>query len=767
MSSTPTAPPSADPRPAADPPARPRRNGLRRWGLRLGLAALSLGLAATLALGLAVVLVPFDTALLAHAPVESRSIFDRHGRLLREALNDQEGRGTWRRLDAVSPWLPRAFLALEDRRFHTHHGLDPRGIARALRDNLSAGRLVAGGSTLTQQLVGLLVPRPRSLRGKLAEALDALRLERAVSKSEILTQYLNRAPFGHGAVGVEAAARLYFDTRADRLSLAQAALLAGIPRAPSLNNPLTDPQRARRRQAEVLAQLRVVGAIDAAAEAEALAEPLRYVPPEHRFLAPHFASHVLAQDRASPQLRTSLDLDLQADAEEIAREEVAALREKRVSQAAAVVLDNASGQVLAWVGSIDFFEPETGQVDMVLGLRQPGSTLKPFVYGLGLEAGLSAATRLPDLPLFFPTALGDYRPRNYDRTFHGWVTLREALANSYNVPAVWMANRVGVGEVLHRLRAVGFGSLRRDAAYYGLGLALGNGEVRLIELANAYRTLANDGRHRPWHWRPLDVTDPAAVGAEQGTQVMPAPVARLLTQILADPVARAPAFGRHSVLTLPFPTAAKTGTSTDFTDNWTVGYTTALTVAVWVGNFDGRPMAGISGITGAGRLFHRVMRRAMRDRPTPRFSTEGLRRVTLCRETGQPFGEHTPSGMAAGAACAHPDEEYLIGPEAAQRGAPSIRPAEVARLRVVWPDNGDVFGRDANSPSGYGKLRLRAEAPEAAQRLVFEVDGQAIATTETPFSAWWTPSPGKHRVRVWDAEHPEHPSAGVQFEVLP
>ncbi|MEZ4471213.1 MAG: transglycosylase domain-containing protein [bacterium] len=485
--------------------------------------------------------------------------------------------------------------------------------------------------------------RPRSVWGKAKEALWALRLERALSKDAILEQYINRAPFGHGTVGLEAAARLYLGRPARCLTLAQTALLVGIPRAPSRNNPFTDLPRARTRQREVLTQLHETGVIDAATLAEALAEPIQIQRREVVFAAPHFTAWALARDPAPGDVQTTLDLDLQHAVEDAIASTLPALRDRAVQHAAVVVLDNPTGDILAWAGSPDFFAADEGQVDMVVGLRQPGSTLKPFVYGLGLEAGFNAASHLPDLPLYFPTGLGDYRPRNYDRTFHGWVRLREALANSYNVPAVWMAHQLGPAVVLDRLRAVGFESLDRSATYYGLGLALGNGEVRLLELASAYRALANGGLASPPRWQP-------GAPAGEPVRVMPAGVAHLLADILADPVARAPAFGRHSPLELPFPAAAKTGTSTDFTDNWTVGFTTAVTVAVWVGNFDGRPMEGVSGITGAGRLWNRVMRAASRRRPAGELSHQGLRRATLCLDD------------VPAEACARPFEEWFRPP---------------------------------------------------------------------------------------------------------
>jgi penicillin-binding protein 1C len=460
---------------------------------------LALVAVAGITLWLAVVLVPFPEDALAPTTVESRRFHDRFGRRLREARNDADGRGAWRPLSELGPFVGPAFVAIEDHRFYDHGGIDPRGIARAVRDNLSAGRVVAGGSTISQQTAKLILPQGRTIIGKFREALWALRLERRLDKAAILEQYVNRAPFGHGTFGVEAAAQLYFGRPTRTLTLAQTALLAGIPRAPSQNNPFTDPDRARARQRQVLHRMREVGAITEESLAEALAEPVSFAAREHVFAAPHFTTWALATT-APGDVHTTLDLDLQHAAEEAIASTLPALKDKAVDHAAAVVLHNRTGDVLAWVGSPDFFATDDGQNDMVVGLRQPGSTLKPFVYGLGLEQGFTAATRLPDLPLFFPTGLGDYRPRNYDRQFHGWVRLRTALANSYNVPAVWMAHQIDPGILLARLRDVGFTSLTRHAAHYGLGLALGNGEVQLIELANAYRALANDGKWSEFRW---------------------------------------------------------------------------------------------------------------------------------------------------------------------------------------------------------------------------------------------------------------------------
>ena len=726
--------------------------GLRVYTL---VGALVGALIGALTLTVLVVARPFPEDSLSKASVESLRLRDRHGRLLREVLSDTQGRTAWRTLDEVSPWVPLAFIAAEDHRFLGHSGLDPMGIARAVVDNVKALRIVAGGSTLSQQLVGLVLHRPRTFGGKALEAVDALRLERAVTKDEILEQYFNRAPFGHSTFGIEAAARLYFDKPSVALTLAESALLAGLPRAPSVNNPFTDLPRARAAQARVLRRLLETGSIDAELYAQATSEPLRLASRRRPFEAPHFTEAVLARTEARGELVTTLELDLQAKVEEAVEIVLRSLEDLHVEQGAVVVLDNASGDVLAWVGSRDFFATESGQVDMVTGLRQSGSTLKPFVYGLALESGLDASTPLPDFPLFFETMTGDYRPRNYDRRFHGWVKLREALACSYNVPAVWLADRAGPGVFHTRLRKLGFESLVHEAAYYGLGLVLGNAEVRLLDLANAYRTLANGGLSSPVRLLADGPKGPQS-RPDHRRRVMPIAVAELLTDILSDRHARAPAFGQNSALDLPFPAAAKTGTSTDFTDNWTVGYSSRLTVAVWVGNFDGRPMAGVSGITGAGRLWNRVMRLAHSDHKPGAFATEHLVSRRICMDE------------PAKASCLHFADELFLkdgGQEDNSRAADAK--LDSSALRIGYPDDGDRFIESPDVPAAHAELIFRLDAQAAHDPLAvyrWTVDGHPLDGTGP--TARWRLTPGRHQAVVALEASPTVRSRPVSFEVL-
>ncbi|MGH7512505.1 MAG: penicillin-binding protein 1C, partial [Gemmatimonadales bacterium] len=564
-------------------------------------------------------------------------LLDRAGLPLRSMRAADGSLRRWATLTDMDADVLAAFLAVEDRRFYRHPGVDVRALARAALADLRARRVVAGGSTITMQLARLLRPSERTWSGKAAQILWALRLEHQLTKQAILEQYLNRVPLGEGAVGVEAAADLYFGRHATDLSLGQAALLAGLARAPSSDNPMVAPGRAAARRRTALDRLTADGYATPLLSARAGAEPLLAQGETRGFKAAHFTTRVAQwQDRAGVApgvVRTSLDLPLQLAIEAEVRHTVETLADRGASQAAAVVLDNATGEVLAWVGSPDFWADTAGQVDMVVSPRQPGSALKPFLYALALDRGYTPATILPDIAQVYQTSTGPYRPRNYDRRFHGPVRAREALASSYNLPAVDLANTLGVGRLLRLLREAGFSSLDRSAEYYGLGLSLGNGDVTLLELANGYRALADSGVWRLWHWRAATPGEPV----EPGRRVVSPRAAALVLDILADPVARIPGFGVDTPLDFPFPVAAKTGTSRHFTDNWAVGATGGFTVAVWVGNFSGRPMDGVSGVSGAGPLLHRaVLLTATRHAPgmLPTPAAAGAVPVTICRLSG-------------------------------------------------------------------------------------------------------------------------------------
>ena len=704
-------------------------------------------LAATAALTAALLLAalwPVPAFELALAPAVSLTVLARDGSLLREfAARDGEGHAAPAHLDELPAHVWQAFLAAEDARLFSHPGVDPIAVGRALYQDLRRRRLAQGASTMAMQLSRLLRPHPRTLPGKLSEALFALRLTHALGRRGVLEQYLTRVPLGNDVRGVEAAARLYFDKPARALSPAQAALLAALPRSPTALDPLRAPGRAEAAARRVLRQMEARGFIaSAAAFAEA---PLDLSQERLRraFEAAHFVEEVARahSPAGATVVKTTLDLALQRKVEEAVQDQLAALEDRRVGSAAVLVLDNASSEVLAWVGSPDWFDEEhQGRIDGVRTRRQPGSALKPFAYAQAIERhGLTAATLLSDVESHFSGQSGDYMPRNYDRRAHGPVRARVALASSYNVPAVRVAEKVSAPELLRTLRRLGFDSLDQTADHYGLGLVLGDGEVSLLELGRAYTALARGGVLRSL--RLVREADDAAgrplpLARAASRRVFSAPTAALIADILQDAAARAPAFGLDNALRFPFPAAAKTGTSRAFTDNWTVGFTRERTVAVWVGNMSGETMRHVSGITGAGPLFQRALLLAMEGvEPAPLYDAVFDERE-LCALSGELAGDACPArvtekfipGTAPRGACAmHRGGPVDLGPRfydwAAHEGVHSATSAAAggAQAALIFPEDGDEFLRGADLPDAFQTIPVRALAPRGGA-LELQVD---------------------------------------------
>lgn len=706
--------------------------------------------------------------MLAPAREQSLLIEDRHGALLRSTRAGDGSLSAWVPLGEMDPDLPRAFVAVEDRRFYSHHGIDGRSVVRAVRDNLLRRRVVSGASTISMQLARLVHPMGRGWGDKVMQSLWALRLEAHLSKNQILEQYLNRVPLGQGTVGVNAAMRLYFGGTPREASLGEAALLASLAKAPSSQNPMVDPRRALLRRAGGLAALRREGYLTAAEEERARQEPLLGSGRGKPFLAPHFTSRLLveAEEAHRPirgEWRTSLDLELQAELEDEVRHTVDQLEDQGARHGALVVLDNRSGEVLAWVGSPDFWADTAGQVDMVVSPRQPGSSLKPFLYAMAFDRGFTAASVLADIATTYQTANGPYHPRNYDRRYHGPVRAREALASSYNVPAVGIAERIGYATLLHGLHQAGFGSLTRSAEHYGLGLALGNGDVTLIELANGYRTLANGGEWSPVRYWASEAGSAAPDSAPR--QVVSRASAALALDILSDPVARIPGFGLSTPFDWPFRAAAKTGTSRHYTDNWAAATTGRFTVAVWVGNFSGQPMEGVSGVSGAGPLLHRAVLVTAKHYPPGdliRPEEAGLVPATICRVSGELAGPQCPRmteyfapGHLPATTCAWHVGEELRLPAAYAEWQATTRPSaelraptpEVVsvkvpeRFQITSPANNDVYRVPPGVDLRFSTIAFRATG-SGTGRVRWFVDGKPTAGER------WQLAPGRHTLRA-------------------
>ena len=675
----------------------------------------------------------------------SKQLYDRVGLPLRSVLSQHNTYYQPVTLDKISPWLISAVVAAEDKRFYTHSGVDVAAILRAAWQNVQEGKIVSGASTITQQLARAITPRPKTFWGKTKEAFFATRLELKYTKEEILEQYFNLLEFGNLTQGVQAASQFYFNTDAADVSLSQAAFLAGLLKSPTYYNPLKHFSRALKRRDYVLGELKENGFINEEMYALALEEKITLFTQQRAFYAPHFAQFLSSYlPDGSTQIYTTLDRELQTQVEQIVKNNLARLTDSNVTNAAVVVLDNTSGGVLAYVGSADFTDKKhSGQVDGVRALRQPGSALKPFVYALALQQGkLTPATLLADEDTFFE---GGFRPRNYDETFHGLVSVRNALACSYNIPAVKAAEQVGTTQLLTFLHRLGFTSLTRTADFYGLGISLGNGEVKLLELTNAYATLARGGLFRP----VLLATRPVIELPGKVTRVLDEKTAYLVSDMLADNQARSEAFGLNSALVMPFEMAAKTGTSKDYKDNYALGYTPRWTVGVWVGNFDASPMRKVSGVTGAGPILHDLAVFLQAQVPSPAFSVpSGITSARVC----------TRSGKLAGPACAHTQEEVFITGHLPEK-CDGKHQAVTLQTKIISPTQNDVYQVDPSVAKGLQKMVWQTTCD--SEKCTWVLDGKKQKSTACRI--WWPLVVGKHHLAVSCNGQQD----SISFEVLP
>jgi penicillin-binding protein 1C len=579
--------------------------------------------------------IPFPGELLDRGRVTPVRVLDRRGRLIWEGLAPDGTRGRWVKLEEISPWLIEAVQVAEDRRFRAHPGVDPLAALRAARDNARLGRRVSGASTISMQVVRLMKPRPRTWWAKLSESVLALRLEWRLTKEEILEEYLNRAPFGGNAIGAEAGARRHFGKSARDLSPAEAAYLAAMPQSPARFTRRPELAGARRRW--ILDEMLRLGKLDAQAHGRAVTELDSKVLGRPPVDVRSYLDWVLRPgDR---ERRTGLDLELQEEVDRIVRGARPHLEAIGADEAAAVVVENASGNVLAFVG------PAARR-------RSPGSALKPFVYALELERGRAPGALYDDRPV----SISGYRPRNYDGEFYGPVTMRQALANSLNVPAVLALRNVGLGRFVELAREAGMTGVGPT----GLGAIVGDARVSPVELAVAYSKLASGRLLSP------------------GT-------CRTIADMLCDDGARALAFGTGF---FDEGVAVKTGTSADHRDNWVAGYTPELTAVVWVGNGDGRPMRGSSGVTGAGPIFRAIVRRL-----------GGSRFEPLAREESEP-----------------PRSEF----------------------RIEFPAHGDRFALGGGGSTRFLNFRASEEAE-------WFLDGTYLGRG---LEIRWTASPGEHELRA-------------------
>jgi penicillin-binding protein 1C len=657
----------------------------------IALAAFGLGL---LLIGYAFIArnLPLPTELESRASsFQSIRIYDRDGELLNETLGADEegnqGRRTYVPLDRIPLAMQQATIATEDANFYDHRGVDPVALARALYYAVQERSIVSGASTIPQQLVKMVFLTPeRTLRRKVREAILASEISRRYRKEEILEIYLNELYYGNLAYGVEAAARTYFDKDVAELTLAESALLAGLPQLPAVYDPYTAPDKAKARQGVVLGLMVEQDYISTEEADAAWLEPLVYAPLSYDLRSPHFTLYVRQQlETLLPNLLdespstisqigldvvTTLDPAMQDEAQRAVREHVNTLAENNASNGALVAIDPNTGEILAMVGSADFDNVEIdGQVNMALAPRQPGSSIKPLVYlstfeqpDVPVAERWTPGTLVADIEEDFPDGANPpYRPTNYDMQEHGIVTVREALGSSFNIPAVRALNQTGIPNFLNLAERLGITTLTRDD--YGLSLSLGAGEIPLLEMTAAYATIANQGRYLPpiaiRQIRPSNGGDPiCGIGMEipcgpsvpaGGLPVVDPVDAYLITHILADNEARSQVFGPNSPLRLlapdgqERPAAAKTGTTNDVRDVLTLGFTPQLVTGVWVGNADRTEMQDLSGLRGAAPIWNRFMTAALAEQPPVDFTTPpGVREFDVCADTGTLPSEACP-----------------------------------------------------------------------------------------------------------------------------
>lgn len=686
-------------------------------------------------------------------------VLDRKGEILR-LVPDRQGRKAVALPEGkIPPLVAAAFVAAEDQRFWRHPGVDLMAVARAALQNLSAGRIVSGASTLTQQLARLSYPGPRTLHRKLVEMVRSLRIEGSFSKEDILRAYLNRVPLGGNLVGVETAALAYFGKPAAELSVGEAALLAALAKAPTALRPL-GPRYPRllARQKWVLQRMAQLGYLRPEELAASLEEPLLFAgpgkgAPVFPFKAPHWVETVLKHSGGPSEprgpLKTTLDLSLQRRVETVVRSHRVPLLRARASQAAAVVLDNRSLEVLALVGSHQYGPRDQGFVNGALAWRSPGSALKPFLYAHALDQGLSPAQVLEDVERRYRTPWGEFLPANFDRSSHGPVPFREALGNSLNLSAVYLLNLVGYApfyDTLQKLNLINHP--HRGPEHYGLGLVVGNPEVSLLQLAAAYAALANGGVFRPPRLRVDEPPKP-------GLQVFSPQAAYIVSDILADPLARGRIFGGSQAMNPILRLALKTGTSTHYRDCWCVAYSPEYTIAVWVGNFRGQPTARLSGAAAAAPIVADLAREVFGTALPGEFSRPaGIVEQQVCAF----------SGLLPGPGCLHQRRELFVA------GTEPTQTCTFHQPREPWhrmPTTYAGWLKKRYTKGGEGRFRL-AGFPQDLDRVFRGGGGQEprpfiltpLPLAESP-GVMEKPTPGHGTIREPDSKTKTRGASGA------
>lgn len=676
--------------------------------------------------------------------LQRASFLDRRGEILTTTYENRWNTSAEVALRDIPPFLVNAFLASEDGRYFQHGGTDWRGVASAIWDSARFFRLVRGGSSITEQSVRMVNTRPRTIISRLVEVVEARQLEAHFSKSQILEFYLNQVPFAARRRGVLQGAHLLFDRDLSTLSEKEMSALVVMVRAPAYFDPRKDPKRVEAAIENLLLRMQSRNLIDGVELERILSQKIQLRSSKNPLEASHFVRFVREETkllRNDGPIRTTLDGTLQRRLQNIMKQRLGGLKDRGVHDGALLAVDNETGEILAWVNGSDFFSKNAGsQIDGVVSPRQPGSTLKPFLYAMAFDNGWSPASIVMDEPLARPVAAGIHRFRNYSGTYHGPVTVRDALGNSLNIPAVQAVQSLGTVPFLAKLRDLGFSSLDREPDFYGEGVALGAGEVTLYELVRAYMVLATGGKFR-------ELTTIERQFPLQSKQVLSSTATSLIGDILSDAGARQLEFSDDSVLDFPIQTAVKTGTSTDYRDAWAVGFSSRYTVGVWMGNLGRTSMSDVTGSTGPALVLRSAFAELeRRSEPRPLKVTAGLVRKKICRVTGLLPGESCPireelfrSKQVPQAKCsgnhiqaAHkPHEDFMKG------------------LAIRLPTSGMIAALDPRIPDELEAFPFEISESVSHSPVEWIVDGKSIGESRDEFSRMpWKPVRGKHVVQA-------------------
>ena len=664
------------------------------------------------------------------APVKKAQILDRHGIPLSITYQNDWNIHDIVPLHDIPDFLQQVFILAEDKRFYEHNGMDWQARWHAVWQNILALRLVRGASTLTEQTVRILHPRPRSFWSRWLEGFEAARLENKFSKADILEFYLNQVPYARQRRGVVQAARLYFDRDLSTLNLKEMMALAVLVRSPGRLDLRQGTKKIEKPIAQLLKRLLQLGLVTPTDYQNILTTPLQLHDAKLPVQATHFVNHIYATQTVNTvrsnlkRLHTTLDSNIQSKVQKILDQRVQDLHHKNVNNGAVLVVDHQKQEVLAWVNA-----GQNSHIDSVLTKRQPGSSLKPFLYAAALEKGWTAATIINDAPLASEVGMGLHQYRNYSGGYYGRLRLRDTLGNSLNTPAIRTIQFVGVSQFLQYLHHLGFASLTEHPEYYGEGLALGNGGVTLFELVQAYTTLANQG-----NFQVLNILSHAQ--KFEPKRVYSSEVTSIIANILSDHNARQLEFGRSALLHFPVQTAVKTGTSTDYRDAWTVGFNYRYTVGVWLGNLDQQPMSRVSGGSGAALIVRTVFAELNRYEKTyPLYESPKLIKINICRTTGMRATPDCPSKL-----------EWFIKDK-----LPQHRRVKKTHLYLKHPTPNLHLAMDPRIPDEYEAFTfmLSDTVLEDAHAIEWWVDGVLMDTTLPDNRQFlWAVTRGPHTAQV-------------------